>query len=407
MRSLRTLSSLQITPGMRVLLRVDWNVPLEGGMKPEASLKIERSMETIQWLQSKKAVVIVLTHLGRPLGADPAFSTSILVPLLKKKYQLALTHHTERVSQAGERAALLRSLESSAAGSVHLLENVRFEAGEEKNAAPLAKAYASLASAFVNDAFASCHRAHASVVGIAKYLPVCAGRSLVAEDKALDKVLSDKARPRVAIVGGFKLSTKLPLLKALLEKFDFVLVGGAMATTLKASTGQEVGASFVEPECFREAKRLVGTEKLLLPEDVVVAMGADFKKTRAIRWDEIGEKERVFDIGPKTLKTWAKIVKTAKVIVWNGPVGMYEVAAFGTGSRFIARAVAARSKGVAYGVAGGGETIAVILATKTLDWFDHVSTGGGAMLDYLSSEGALPGLVPLIDSVRTKGKRSK
>lgn len=407
MRSLRPLSSLQITPGMRVLLRVDWNVPLEGGMKPEASLKIERSLETIEWLQSKKAVVIVLTHLGRPKGMDSAFSTAILAPLLKKNYQLSLTHHAEQVSQARERSALLRSLEEATPGSVHLLENVRFEAGEEKNAAALGKAYASLGGAFVNEAFASCHRAHASVVGIAKYLPTAAGKSLVAEDKALNKVLSDKTSPRVAIVGGLKLSTKLPLLQALLKKFDYVLVGGAMATTIKAAQGQAVGASFVEPDCFREAKRLVGSEKLLLPEDVVVAKGVDSKQIRATSWEEVGETEKIFDVGPKTLKTWAKFIKQAKVVVWNGPVGMYEIAAFGVGSRFVARAVAARSKGSAYGVAGGGETIAVILSTKTLDWFDHVSTGGGAMLDYLSSEGALPGLVPLIDSTRTKGKRSK
>ncbi len=382
---------------MRVLMRVDWNVPLEGGLKPENSLKIERSIETIRWLQSKKAVVILLTHLGRPDGFDPAFSTSVLVKLLKKEYGLTLMHHDERISNTKERAALLKELEAHEPGSIHLLENVRFEAGEDKNALPLAKAYATLGSAFINDAFASCHRAHASVVGIAKVLPAYAGKSLIEEEKALSKLLSDKPRPRLAVVGGLKLSTKLPLLQMLVENFDHVLIGGAMATTIRASEGVNVGASFVEMNCLKEAKRISTKAAIVLPEDVVVANADNLKKHRTATWNDIQENERVVDVGPKTLRTWGKIIAQAKVLVWNGPVGFFEMPAFGVGSRFVARAVGARSKGSAYGVAGGGETLSVIRGTKTGNWFDHLSTGGGALLEYLSKQGDLPGLAPLIE----------
>jgi phosphoglycerate kinase len=412
MRSFRSLSSLKLAPGERVLVRVDWNVPLEGGLKPEQSLKIKRSLETIDWLQKKKAVVVLLTHLGRPKGADPAFSTAVLVPLLKRVYQLRLTHHAERVSSAKERVRLQADLTQAEPGSVHLLENVRFEAGEDKNAPALAKAYAGLASAFVNDAFASCHRAHASVVGIAKQLPAYAGKSLLEEDKALFKLLADKPRPRLAVIGGLKLSTKLPLLRTLVQGFDQVLVGGAMATTIKAAHGQPIGASFVEPDCFREAKRLATQGQLVLPEDIVVASGKTLKNYRVTTWDQIEHDERVVDVGPKTLRAWGALIAEAKVLVWNGPVGFFEVPAFGAGTRFVARAVGARSKGSAYGVAGGGETLAAIAGTKTGPWFDHLSTGGGALLEYLSMEGALPGLLPLMDetksraSPKTRAKRS-
>lgn len=398
MRTLRSLSGLKVTPGMRVLMRVDWNVPLEGGLKPENSLKIERSIETIQWLQSKKAVVVLLTHLGRPTKPDPVYSTAILVKLLKREYQLSLVHHTERVSQVKERTQLSRELAEAAPGSVHLLENVRFEPGEEKNLASLAKAYASLGSAFVNDAFASCHRAHTSVVGIAKELPAYAGKSLVEEEKALSKLLVKTARPKIAVIGGLKLSTKLPLLRVLLGTFDHVLVGGAMATTIQAAQGVAVGGSFVEPECYKDAKRVFGEKALVLPEDVVVAHVNTFRQQHATSWDVIKETERVMDVGPKTLKAWGKLIAQAKVLVWNGPVGFFEIPAFGAGSRFVARAVGARSKGSAYGVAGGGETLSVIRDAKVGAWFDHLSTGGGALLDYLSKEGDLPGLVPLLDA---------
>lgn len=405
MRTLRSLSGLKVTPGMRILMRVDWNVPLEGGLKPENSLKIERSIETIKWLQSKKAVVILLTHLGRPTKPDPAFSTSVLVKLLKKDYGLVLTHHTEHVSDAKERAVLLRDLEDAEPASLHLLENVRFEAGEEKNTPALAKAYASLGSAFVNDAFASCHRAHASVVGITKFLPAYAGKSLVEEEKALSKLLADKPRPRLAVVGGLKLSTKLPLLRMLLKQFDYVLVGGAMATTIKASQGCEIGTSFVEKDCLKEAKRISSEPALVLPEDVIVAHADSLKRFRATTWDDVQPHERVVDVGPKTLRAWGKLIAGAKVLVWNGPVGFFEVTAFGAGSRFVARAVGARSKGVAYGVAGGGETLSVIRDTKTGAWFDHLSTGGGALLEYLSKQGDLPGLAPLVSAAPVKKLR--
>ena len=381
---------------MRVLVRVDWNVPLEDGLKPETSLKIERTLETVKWLQSKKAVVIILTHLGRPKGVESKYSTKILLPLLKRTYGLALTHHAERVSVAKERTKLIADLQESTPGSLHLLENVRFEAGEEENAVALAKAYAELGSAFVNDAFASCHRAHASVVGVARKLPAYAGKSLLLEDQMLQKLLQTKQTPKLAVVGGLKLSTKIPLLKALLKRFDHVLVGGAMATTIQAARGVSVGASYVESECFSEAKRFSEHPALVLPEDVRVVTSQSFKDVRTVSWNKIEKHDRVMDVGRATLRTWAPLIARANVIVWNGPVGFFEVPACGVGSRFIARAIGARSKGRAFGVAGGGETLAVIAQTKTGSWFDHLSTGGGALLEYLSTNGDLPGLRPLL-----------
>ncbi len=397
MRTLRSLTGLKLSPGTRVLVRVDWNVPLEGGLKPENSLKIDRSLETIRWLQSKKAIVILLTHLGRPERPDPAFSTAMLVKLLQREHGLVLTHHAERVSVAKERARLEEKLEAALPGSVHLLENVRFEPGEDKNTLALAKAYASLGAAFINDAFASCHRAHASVVGIARQLPAYASKALIEEDKALSKLLASKSRPRLAVVGGLKLSTKLPLLRVLLEKFDHVLIGGAMASTIQAASGQAVGSSYIEESTFKEVKRLRPHPKLVLPQDVIVAHAKNLKKYRTATWEDIQKEERVVDVGPKTLKVWGKLIATAKVLVWNGPVGFFEVPVFGAGSRFVARAVGARSKGRAYGVAGGGETLSAIRGVKVESWFDHLSTGGGAMLEYLTNEGDLPGFTPLRD----------
>lgn len=394
---LRSLTSAPSLAGVRVLVRVDWNVPLDGGIEPEASLKIERSLETIEWLRKKKAIVILLTHLGRPKGYEARYSTKHLVRMVKRSYDLDLVFHGEAVSQATERKKLLNELEQAAHGTVHLLENVRFEAGEEKNAIPLGKAYASLGEVFVNDAFASCHRAHTSVIGIAKFLPSYAGFSLRAEVEALTRLIQKPKKPTLAIVGGAKLSTKIPILKALLSTYDEVCLGGAMATTIIAARGGKVGESLIDASAFSLVKQFEKEKHLLLPIDVMVTkqMGASMK-LRATTYDAIMSDEMVVDVGPKTCVAWGQKIRAAQTILWNGPVGVVEYHPSAEGSRFLARAIGLHAKGRAFGVAGGGDTIPTLVGTHTLPWFDHVSTGGGAMLEFVSTQGALPGLKPLI-----------
>lgn len=394
---LRSLTSAPSLAGVRVLVRVDWNVPLEHGIEPEASLKIERSLETIEWLRKKKAIVILLTHLGRPEKRDAHFSTEHLIKMIKRMYHLDAVFHSNSVGRASERKKLLEDLEHAVHGSVHLLENVRFEAGEEKNAITLAQAYATLGQIFVNDAFASCHRAHTSVVGIAKFLPTYAGFSLQNEVEALAQLIQKPKKPTLAIIGGAKLLTKIPILEALLDQYDEVCLGGAMATTMIAAEGGMIGKSLVDAKAFSLAKQLVKAKNLLLPLDVMVTkrIGPQMR-LRTTTYDAIEEDELVVDIGPRTCVAWGQKVHAAQTILWNGPVGIAEIHASAEGSRFLARAIGLHAKGRAFGVAGGGDTIPIILQTHTLPWFDHVSTGGGALLEFVSKQGSLPGLIPLI-----------
>ncbi|MBP6944401.1 phosphoglycerate kinase [Patescibacteria group bacterium] len=395
--NLRTLPKTKKMKGQRILVRVDWNIPLEGEMEPEALLKIERSLVTIYDLAKRGAIVILLTHLGRPKKREAALSTKQLVPIVKRLYGLELTYHKEIVSNKTEREWLVTSLSEAEEGSIHLLENVRFEEGEEKNSVALSKAYAMLGDVFVNDAFASCHRSHASVAGIAKQLPSFAGGSLQEEVKMLSVFLKKPQRPFVAVVGGKKLTTKLPVIKALLKMCDAVMVGGAMSHACFVAQGISIGGSYVEKEGIVEAQKLVQAPNLFLPTDVILAKSVS-KDAELVRSpiSSIGKKMMVVDAGPATLKVWAEKIQGAKTVLWNGPIGVTEIKSMGAGSRFLARVIGARSRGAAFGVAGGGDTIPVITQTKTQDWFDFVSTGGGAMLEFIVLKGCLPGLVPLL-----------
>jgi phosphoglycerate kinase len=394
---LRTLPSTAKLKGKRVLVRVDWNVPLHG-LAPEESLKIERSIPHLKALASRGAIVVVLTHLGRPKGRENTFSTQRLPPLLAGRYALHVSYHSARLSDKTERAELLAVLKEAKAGTIHLLENVRFESGEERNDARLAKAYAEIGQVFVNDAFASSHRKHVSVSGLAKVLPSYAGPSLIQEVSVLSMLLQKPKRPFLSFIGGLKLSTKMPVLEALLKICDRVAIGGAMATTFAAAQKQKTGKSFVEKASIPLAKKFLANNKLLLPVDVMVtqkiSIGAKEKRVDA---DAIGKDDIVVDAGMKTLAAWGREIRQAQTILWNGPVGITEVFAFGSGSRFLARAIGARAKGSAFGVAGGGDTLPVLVDTKTLANFDHVSMGGGAMLEFLVLKGKLPGLIPLLN----------
>lgn len=393
---LRTLSKSLALKGKRVLVRVDWNVPFRNGILPEESLKIERSLSDIRDLAKRGAIVIVLTHLGRPKGRERSLSTQHLLPLLKSHYRFPIRFHSASVSNENERAALLASFKEAEPGSVHLLENVRFEKGEEANDFKLAKAYATLGDLFVNDAFASSHRAHVSVVGIAKRLPSYAGPMLADEVNAISTLLNKPKKPFVAIIGGLKVSTKIQVLQSLLSICDRVLVGGAMATTLGLALKRPSGKSFVEKSALALVKTMVKNKKLGLPMDVVVKERSDHPKLRRVLADKVGKKDIVVDVGPRTLAAWGKEIASAKTILWNGPVGVSEVEASGAGSRFLARTIADHAKGKTFAVVGGGDTLPILVATKTVSRFDHVSTGGGALLEFISKKGKLPGLIPLM-----------
>ncbi len=376
-----------------MLLRVDWNIPLDGELAAEDSLKLTRSYATIQELVSHGAIVIVMTHLGRPKGVEKKYSTQQLAKAVERGLKLPVHFLPMLIDSKAGLADAQKRIEKAEPGTIFLLENVRFLKGEETNAPSLAKALGSLGDLFVNDAFASCHRAHASVVGVAKVLPSFAGPSLIAEVEGLTKLIEKPKHPFVAVVGGAKLSTKMEVLTSLLEIADVVMVGGAMAHPFFVAQKKEIGKSFLEKESIPLAKKLLKNKKLMLPLDAVVATSLDGKSTpRVAQIDEVKKRELIGDIGTETMREWSNVLRNAKTIVWNGPVGVSEVPAFSHGSRVIAEVVAARSKGTCYGVIGGGDTLPIILASGMSDWIDHLSTGGGAMLEFIAKRGKLPGL---------------
>jgi len=393
--NLRTFSPKQKIKGAPILVRVDWNVPEAAARGLEGSLKLERSVSFIKQLSKRGAVVILLTHFGRPKRKDKVHTTQFLAKRMKR-YGLTIAFHPESVSKPADRKRLADRLLKAKPGSIHLLENVRFERGEEKNAVPLSKAWASLGDIFINDAFASCHRAHASVVGIAKIIPSYAGPSLTEEVEHLGRLLEKPTSPFVAVIGGKKLSSKIPVIKVLLDRCDKVLVGGAMATPFLSAKKLQVGKSYLEKASIKEAAKLLKKPGLMLPLDVMVAEKlVPNPKLRRVKVDAIGKKDIVVDIGPSTLASWSKTIATSKTVLWNGPVGWTECKPCGNGSRFLARIIATRAKGPAFGVSGGGDTLPILAETKTAKWFDFISTGGGAMLEFLSLKGKLPGITAL------------
>lgn len=389
---LRSLATEKQWKGKRVLVRVDFNVPLEETVDQESFLKITRSLETIRWLLNKGAVVILLTHLGRPKGAEAAFSTQRLLPILKT-HKLNPIFHPEEIIKKTECARLQKELTEAKESSLHLLENVRFNPGEEENDRTLAKIYASFGDCFVNEAFAVCHRKQASVVALAKLLPSYAGLALQEEVRWLEKILAKPKSPFFVFLGGKKISTKIPLIRALLPLCDRIYLGSAMAATCLAAQGVEMGESFVEKEQFRVAKTLLKQKQVHLPLDFIVSRSATIAtEKRCVAPDAIQPIEIVVDVGLKTLKQWADEIKTAKTILWNGPVGITEVDAFAAGSRGLARFIGKHAKGSATGVAGGGDTLPVIFSARVEEEFDYLSTGGGAMIEFLAKAGRLPGL---------------
>ena len=388
--------------GKRVLLRVDFNVPLnpDGTIRDESRLLA--ALPTIRELLARGAAIVIATHFGRPKGkVNPALSTR---PLADRLWQL-LGVPVEWVGDCvgPEVEARARALRP---GQLLMLENLRFHPEEEANDAGFARQLAALAEIYVNDAFGTAHRAHASTEGVAHLLPAAAGRLMASEIVHLSAILEDPRRPLVAIIGGSKLSTKLGLLGHLLERVDALCLGGAMAATFLKSGGLEVGRSLVEDDFLSQARELVGLAAtrgvdLQLPVDVVVAPSPDAQASEvAVKAvGEVGADDMILDLGPATLGRWEKLVQAAGTIVWNGPLGLYEKPLFAGGTRQLAMAVAASS---ALSVTGGGDLQAAIHSLGLEDKFTHVSTGGGATLEFLEGR-ELPGVAVLPDAPPSAG----
>ena len=383
--------------GKRVFLRVDFNVPLRADRSIRDDARMRAALPTIAELVADGAAVIVATHLGRPKGeVVPALSTRPLAEHLGLLLGAEVTWVPDCVGPDVEDAALgLRR------GQVMMLENLRFHPEEEANNPAFAKSLSRLADLYVNDAFGTAHRAHASTEGIAHYLPAYAGRLMARELSQLGGIIDNPARPLVAVMGGSKLSTKLGVIHHLLPRLDDLCLGGAMAATFLKARGLAVGKSLVEAEFVAQAAEILrqapgASANVELPEDVVVAPSPDatVDQVRRCPVGEVGSQEMILDVGPETTTRWARLVTGAGTVVWNGPLGVYENPLFAGGTRELAQAIAASS---AVSVTGGGDLQAAIDGMGLTSGFTHVSTGGGATLEFLEGRD-LPGVAVLMDA---------
>ncbi len=377
--------------GRRVIVREDYNVPIREGVIQDLT-RINASLPTIHNLRERQAAVVILSHLGRPQGVTPALSLAPVAAALSKALGTEVSFATDCVGEPARQVVA-----ALGPGQVALLENLRFHPEEEANDPGFSAELAALGEIYVNDAFAVSHRAHASVVGITAFLPAYAGDLMQAELDALHRALDDPDRPLVAIVGGAKVSTKAGVLRNLLPRVDRLLIGGAMANTFIKAGGGRVGSSLVEESALAEAEavRSLAGDKLVLPVDAVCARevvpGAE---TRVMEIGAIEDGWMALDIGPASVELLVAHLRGAGTIVWNGPVGVFEVAPFGAGTRALAEAVAGSG---AYTLVGGGDTAAAVESMGLAGRFSHVSTGGGATLEYM--EGIeLPGVAAIQDA---------
>jgi phosphoglycerate kinase len=377
--------------GKRVLVRVDFNVPIENGVIQDDT-RITAALPTIESLLTRGAAVILCSHLGRPKDApDPKYSMKPVAEHLSTLVKAKVHFVEECVGSRAEAAA-----KGVKPGEILVLENTRFYPGETKNDAEMSKALAKLADIYVNDAFGSAHRAHASTEGVAHHLPAVAGLLMEKEIRYLGQVLAEPKRPFIAILGGAKVSDKIEVIRNLLTKADHVLIGGGMANTFFKAQGLEMADSLVEADAVDTAKKLLedGKGKLHLPLDFVIADAFDERaeqKTMLVADVPVGW--RVLDIGPKTIETFAGLVATAGTVVWNGPMGVFEMTPFAKGTFALAKAVA-DSK--AESIVGGGDSAAALQESGLAGKITHISTGGGASLEMLEGK-LLPGLAALQD----------
>lgn len=384
----KTIRDINVS-SKRVLVRVDFNVPLEKG-KISDDTRIVEALPTIQYLLKKNAKIILMSHLGRPKGK--VVEKLRLEPVGRHlSYLLAepIITLTDCVGEAVE-----RKVHEMEEGDIVLLENLRFHSEEEKNDPEFAKKLASLGEIYVNDAFGTAHRAHASTEGVTHFLPSVAGLLMEKEVIVLSELMEKPAHPLICLIGGAKISTKIKVIKNLLNKVDNMLLGGALVNTILKAQGRNIGKSLSEEEMILEAKNLISqiAKKLFLPKDYIVADKASGDAPSRIAMPEdIKDTEIILDIGPETIKFYKNFISKAKTIIWNGPMGMFEIMKFAQGSYEIARAVAESS---AKTVIGGGETLDVVKSLGLKDKIYFVSTGGGAMLEFLEGK-KLPGIEAL------------
>ena len=377
--------------GKRVLVRVDFNVPVKEGRVGDDT-RIRAAMPTIQYLLDNGASVILFSHLGRPKGvADPKYSLKPVAGHLSELLGRPVKFAEDTVGPAAQ--GMAKELQP---GEVLLLENTRYEAGEEKNNLELAQKMAALADVYVNDAFGSAHRAHSSTEGVARYLPSVAGFLMEKEIQYLGQAIANPKRPFIAILGGAKISDKIGVIRNLLQTADQVLIGGGMANTFFKAQGYPIGDSLVEDEALDTARELVqaGSNKLRLPVDVVIAdrFEADAEK-KVMPMGPVPEGWRILDIGPETVAAFKKALNGAGTVVWNGPMGVFEFPRFAEGTMGVAQAVADSG---ATSIVGGGESVAAVKQSGLDRRITHVSTGGGASLEMLEGI-TLPGVAALQD----------
>ena len=392
MENFRTLDHVDVK-GKRVLLRVDLNVPVENGVVTDAT-RIERAAASITELADKGGKVILLSHFGRPKGKrDPKESLKPVAAEVARIVKRPVKFVEDCVGEKAEQAVAAMH-----AGDIVCLENTRFHAGEEKNDPAFVAQLARLGDLWVNDAFSSAHRAHASTEGLGHVLPAYAGRSLQAELDAFAKVLDRPARPLAAIVGGAKISSKLDMLSHLLPKVDTLIIGGAMANTFLLAQGKPIGKSLVERDLVETAGRIMNEaaqakREIVLPVDVVVAEKlAPNAPSRTVDIEKVGPKDMILDIGPRSIDYACSVLARAKTLVWNGPFGAFETEPFDIGTDEVAEAAAElTAAGKLISVAGGGDTVAALHGAGVADRLTYVSTAGGAFLEWLEGK-PLPGV---------------
>ncbi len=390
----KTLRDIDLT-GKTVLVRVDFNVPLAAGRVVDDS-RLRATTPTIEYLHARNAKIILVSHLGRPKGAvDDALRLAPVAVRLSDILSLPVATAPDCIG-----APAATAVQALAPGDILLLENVRFHAGEEKNDPAFARELASLADVFVNDAFGAAHRAHASTAGVTAHLPSAAGLLMEKEIATLSGLLAGADRPFVAMIGGAKISTKIGVLTHLLNTIDVLAAGGGIANTLLKAQGRAVGKSLVEDdkldvarEFLRQADRAGVT--VLVPVDAVVGAAGDAQGSgTVVAIDRVPSDLMIGDVGPRTVAAIGTVLETAGTVLWNGPLGLFEEERFAGSTRSLARALAACG---AVTIVGGGETVAAIEAAGVADRITHVSTGGGATLEFLEGK-TLPGVAALDDA---------